>query len=77
MRERKRDFVQAQSCQGSMQTSGMATEIFEELRMVSEGVYENHKRLILHDGCKLYMVESPLKMKVHSAPYSYGRPLLK
>ena len=35
---------------GSMQTSGMATEIFKELRMVTEGVDENHKILILHDG---------------------------
>ena len=31
---------------GSMQTSGMATEIVEELKMVSEGVDENHNTSI-------------------------------
>ena len=52
---------------GSMETSGMATEIVEELRMDSKGVDENHNTsmrlenkyfgmiiIVLSDGYKLY-----------------------
>jgi hypothetical protein len=58
---------------GSMETSGMATEIVEELRMDSKGVDENHNTIMrlenndfsmiiifVGDGCKVYNVDSTM-----------------